>query len=173
MQPPTIGHEKLVQCLVETAKLRGADHRVFLSQVQKATTDPLDWAFKLRVCQASFPGVSISRDTFIKTPFQALESFSGKYNKVILVVGSDQAPQFAERMPQYANRWGMDFEVVSAGNRDPLLKGVEGMSASLLREYAQNSNIEKFFECLPHNLNKQIKKMVFERVKKGMKKPRK
>lgn len=170
MQPPTIGHEKLVQCLVETAKQHSADHRVFLSQVQKAPTDPLDWAFKLRVCQASFPGVSISRDSVIKTPFQALESFRGNYTKAFLVVGGDQAPEFSARMPQYANAWGMDFEVISAGERDPLLEGVEGMSASKLREYALNNNVEKFYECLPHNLNIQIKRMVLERVKKGMKK---
>jgi hypothetical protein len=171
MQPPTIGHEKLVQCLVETARKHGADHRVFLSQVQKAPTDPLDWAFKLRVCQAAFPGVSISRDSAIKTPFQALESFRGKYTKAFLVVGSDQAPQFTERMPQYANAWGMDLEIISAGNRDSLLEGVEGISASLLREYALNNNVEKFYECLPLNLNIQIKRMVLERVKKGMKRP--
>lgn len=171
MQPPTIGHEKLIQCLIETAKQHGADHRVYLSQVQKAPSDPLDWAFKLRVCQAAFPGVSISRDTSIKTPFQALESFKGNYSKVFLVVGGDQAPQFTERMPQYANQWGMDFEVISAGNRDPLLEGVEGISATKLREYAQNKDIEKFYECLPQCLNKQIKKMVFERVQKGIKRP--
>ena len=119
MSPPTVGHEKLISCLVETAKNYGADHKVYLSQTHKAPTDPLEWSFKLRVCQAAFPGVSISRDPAIKTPIQALEIFKGKYDKVSLIVGSDQVEEFSTRMTPYAEKWGFIFEVISAGNRDP------------------------------------------------------
>jgi hypothetical protein len=168
MAPPTIGHEKLISCLVETAKNYKADHKVFLSQTYKPPTDPLEWSFKLRVCQAAFPGVSISKDPAIKTPFQALESFKGKYNNIFLVVGSDQINEFSSRMTPYAEKWGFIFEVISAGNRDPLMEGIEGISASKLREFAINGEDEKFLSNLPKAINKRVGELLLRNTKKGL-----
>ena len=168
MSPPTIGHEKLISCLVETAKLYNADHKVFLSQTHKAPNDPLEWSFKLRVCEAAFPGVSISRDPAIRTPFQALESFKGKYNKVFLIVGEDRIEEFSTRMTPYAEKWGFIFEVISAGNRNPLTEGVEGISASKLREFAMNGEDEKFLSNLPKAINKKVGELLLRNTKKGL-----
>lgn len=170
MNPPTKGHERLVSTVVETAKKIGGHHVVYLSQTQKAPTDPLDWNFKRRVCEASFPGVFISHDRNIKTPFQALESFKGVYEKVVLVVGGDQVSEFAERMSPYAKAWGMDFSIVSAGERIVESNGIEGISASKMRAFAEANNRAEFFNGLPDRLNKGAKNLVFENTKKGMKK---
>jgi hypothetical protein len=169
MAPPTIGHEKLISCLVETAKSYGADHKVFLSQTHKPPNDPLEWSFKLRVCQAAFPGVSISRDSSIKTPFHALESFKGKYDKVFLVVGDDRVEEFTSGMTPYANKWGFIFEVISAGKRNPLLEGAEGISATKLREFAMNGEDEKFLANLPKAINKRVGELLLQHTKKGLK----
>ena len=170
--PPTIGHEKLISCLVETAKSYGADHRVFLSQTQKYPTDPLDWKFKHRVCQAAFPGVSISRDESIKTPFQALESLGSQYKKVVMIVGEDREDEFRTRMTPYAEKWGFILEVISAGKRDPLLEGVEGISATKLREFAMNGEDEKFLANLPKAINKRVGELLLQNTKKGLKQSR-
>ncbi len=172
MNPPTKGHERLVSKVVETSKNIGADHLVVLSQSQKIGTDPLEWNFKRRICENAFPGVNISTDPSIYNPFKALESFRGKYSKVVLVVGSDQVNEFAERMTPYAAEWGFDFEIVSAGDRNNN-SGIEGMSATKMRQYAVDNNWNAFSDGLPPAIRGLAKRLVFEETKRGMKKPRK
>lgn len=168
MNPPTVGHERLVKTVAETARKVGGDHVIYLSQTCASPTDPLEWNFKRRVCESAFPGVNISRDILIKTPFQALKYLGESYNKVILVVGSDQVKEFADRMTPYAKEWHIDFEIISAGERISESEGVEGMSASKLRQLALEGKAEKFYEGLPKNLSLDVKKLVFQRVIEGL-----
>ena len=167
--PPTKGHERLVSKVVETAKSICSDHIVYLSQTHKAPTDPLDWNFKRRVCESAFRGVNISQDTSIRNPYIALESLAKEYDNIMMVVGSDQAEEFTKRFTPYADKWGIQFSVVSAGQRIVESEGVEGMSATKLRQYAAEGNKEKFFQSLPESLNDNVKRLVYTNVRKGLK----
>ena len=169
MNPPTKGHEKLISAVVETAKSIGGDHVVYLSQTHKAPTDPLDWGFKRRVCESAFRGVNISQDLTIRNPYIALESLAKNYDNVVMVVGSDQADEFTRRFTPYANTWGINFSVVTAGQRIVESEGVEGMSATKLRQYAAENNKEKFLLGLPGSLKENIKNLVYTNVRKGLK----
>jgi hypothetical protein len=170
MNPPTIGHELLVNTLIETSRKVHADHILYLSHTHKAPTDPLDWKFKRRVCEAAFPGVNISKDPDIRTPFQALEKFVDIYENAILVVGGDQVMEFRKRMTPYAKEWGINFKVISAGKRIDESNDVSGMSASKLRKFASEGKREEFYNGLPSYLNKNVKKLVYENTIKGLKK---
>lgn len=167
--PPTTGHFKLVSKVVETAKQKNADHMVYLSQTHKAPTDPLEWFFKRRVCESAFRGVNISSDTTIRNPYIALESLAKEYDNVVMVVGSDQAEEFTKRFTRYADDWGITFQVVSAGERLVESDGVEGISATKLRQYAAEGDKEKFYLGLPEALSENIKKLVYTNVRKGLK----
>jgi hypothetical protein len=169
MNPPTKGHSLLVNKVVETARKLGGDHVVYLSQTHKAPTDPLEWNFKRRVCENAFKGVNISTDESIRNPFVALESLAKDYDRIVMVVGSDQADEFAKRFTPYADKWGIDFSVVSAGQRIVESEGIEGMSASKMRQYAVDRNKEKFLQGLPESLNKNIGQLVYTNVRKGLK----
>lgn len=169
MNPPTIGHARVVDKVLETSRNLMADHMIFLSQSYNNKTDPLDWKFKRRVCEAAFPGVNISKDTEIKNPFYALKSFEGLYERAILVVGSDQLREFKERMGPYAKEYGIKFSVVSAGKRIDESNEVEGMSSTKMRYYAKNNMKEEFYTGLPETLNESIKELVFKNTKKGLK----
>jgi nicotinic acid mononucleotide adenylyltransferase len=168
-QPPTIGHQKLVSKVVEMAKQENADHMIYLSQTNKAPTDPLEWFFKRRVCESAFRGVNISSDTTIRNPYIALESLAKEYDNVTMVVGSDQLNEFTNRFSRYADDWGINFNVVSAGARIDESEGVEGISATKMRQYAVEGNKEKFFQGLPESLNENIKRLVYTNVRKGLK----
>lgn len=170
MQPPTIGHELLINKLVETARNHNADHVVYLSQTQNNKTDPLDWDFKRRVCNTAFRGVYISEDKSIKNPFLALESLSGVYSNVIMVAGSDQSDEFLNRFRPYAKKLSVNFSVVNAGQRINESDGVEGISATKMRNYAMNNSKELFMQSLASNIPTSIKKMVFEKVQSGLSK---
>jgi len=169
MNPPTRGHERLITTVLETAKKVDGDHIVYLSHTQKSPTDPLDWKFKRRVCEAAFPGVNISNDELIRTPFQAFKELSNIYEKAILVVGSDQLDEFSIRMTPYAKQWGVEFEVISAGQRIIESDDIDGVSATKLRRYALENNKELFYAGLPSKLNESIKRLIFDKVRKCLK----
>jgi hypothetical protein len=168
-QPPTGGHELLISTVVETAKRIGGDHYVFLSQSHDNSTNPLEWNFKRRVCEAAFKGVNISRDTTIRNPYLALEYLKEHYNKIVMVAGSDQVAEYTKRFSGYANTWGVDFQVINAGNRINESEGVQGISGTKMRQYALDNNAEKFMESLPSGLNSEIRNLVFRNTKLGLK----
>lgn len=164
-QPPGKNHEKLVKKLIEVSKKEKADHIIFLSQTRNRTTDPLDWSFKLRICEASFPGVKISKDHLIKTPFQALESLSARYKNIILIVGSDRVNEFSHSMAPYVDRWGIErFGVVDAGVRDDS-DTLSGMSGTKLRNFALSEDKDSFIKWLPDRLSYSLKEEVYNRIK--------
>jgi hypothetical protein len=169
LNPPTEAHRHLVMTVLETAKKNSADHVVYLSQTRNNSTDPLDWPFKKRVCEAAFPGVNISDDQSIKTPFQALKHLSEDYEKMILVVGSDRSNEFYERMSPYADKYNVDLQVYSAGTRIAESEGIDGLSSSKLRKYALEGNDKMFFEGLPKTLNQNIKNLILRNVQIGLK----
>ena len=168
INPPTKGHEKLMRAVIQTAHEEYASNIVYLSHTRNNKTDPLDWEFKHRICTKAFPLVNISKDESIKTPFQALKALSGFHGKAILIVGSDQVPEFTERMTPYAKEWNIELEVRSAGLRNNSGK-VNGVSASRLRKYAIERKFDKFYEWLPSLLSDHDKKDVLEAVLKGLK----
>lgn len=170
--PPTVGHELLVSKIVETANLLKSEHVVFLSQSHSHDSNPLDWEFKRRVCKMAFPNVIFSNDKSIKTPFQALEKFQGVYKKVILVVGSDRVSDFAERMSPYANKLKLDFEIISAGARIKDAIGIEGVSATKIRQFALDGKRKDFFDNLPSTLPNKTKMFIYKKTLKGMLEPK-
>ena len=170
-QPPGLNHEKLVVKVLEQARANRADHMVYLSHSHNTTTDPLEWAFKSRACQAAFPGVKFCTEEAIKTPFHALESLALGYKNVIFVVGQDRLNEFTERMTPYAEQWGLEnFKIVSAGARNPKASGITGMSGSKMRQYVAEGNKESFYNGLPQRLTASMKEQVFLNTQKGLKK---
>jgi hypothetical protein len=114
--------------------------------------------------------VNISDDITIKNPFIALEKLKDKYKKVILVAGSDQVEEYKLRFTPYAEKWGIEFEVISAGERTDK-DDVSSISATKMRQYARDNNKEKFFAGLPTTVIPKVKEIVFANTRKGLKIP--
>ena len=163
MNPPTIGHAKLVQ---KIQSLPG-DHYVFLSQSQKPKTDPLVFADKLRYAKFFFPEITIGHPE-VKTIIQALQKVQELgYEHLIYVAGSDRVTAFEELLNKYN---GKDYtfkniQVVSAGERDPDADGAEGMSASKMRAAAAEGDLESFKQGVP---NPEVADEMYAAVRQGM-----
>ena len=172
LNPPTIGHEKLVD---QIKKYEG-DHYLFLSQTQKPKTDPLDFATKLKFAKQAFPGVNVGHQS-VRTPVQALEMLQGLgYTDLIFVAGSDRVDGFQKMFDTYNGKpdksGKIPFEfntlkVVSAGERDPDAEGAEGMSASKMRLAAAEGNREAFVKGVPATA-KKVATAMYDAVRKGM-----
>ena len=129
MNPPTIGHAKLVEKVNAVAKSTRADARVYLSHTQNNKKDPLDYKDKIRFARKAFGNIVVQSQS--KTVFQIMSELEKSgYTDVVMVVGSDRVDEFKKLLNKYN---GKDYEfdsisVVSAGERDPDATGVEGMS---------------------------------------------
>lgn len=172
MNPPTKGHELIINTVVKTAQELDADHVVFLSQSHGTTRDPLGWDFKRRVCQNIYPGVWISNDRSITNPFIALDKLKDEYTNIIMITGSDQVADY-EKFTAYANTWGVHYRVISAGARNVKSRGLAGMSATKMRHYAELEAKRFFMEGLPKTINSNVRELVYKRTVNSLRKANK
>jgi len=168
MNPPTVGHEKLVNKIQAVAKANKADARLFLSRTEGDDKNPLPYSDKLKLAKMAFPGVV--QDTpagMLPAGFIGLlKMLEDKYDKVIIVVGSDRLPNIKALANKYNGKEYKfeEIEVVSAGERDPDEEGVGGMSASKMRAAAKAGDLAKFKSGLPSRL-KSAAKLVMDKLK--------
>jgi nicotinic acid mononucleotide adenylyltransferase len=163
MNPPTIGHQKLVDKVNTVAKTNSAEARVYLSHTQNNKKDPLSYKDKIRFAKKAFGNSIIQSES--KTVFDvAKELQKAGYTDAIMVVGSDRVKEFQTLLNKYN---GKDFtfdsvKVVSAGERDPDAQGVEGMSASKLRALAKDGDFDTFKSGLPKKLQGSDAKIIYD-----------
>ena len=145
--PPTIGHEKLLDAAKKTAGKGGL--RIYPSRSNDPKKNPLDPDQKHEYMQKMFPdhAGSIINDPNAKTIFDVLkQAHQDGYSNVKIVVGDDRVKEFTKLSGDYNGKL-YDFsavETVSAGKRDPNAKGATGMSASKLRQAAAENDFQSF-----------------------------
>jgi nicotinic acid mononucleotide adenylyltransferase len=167
MNPPTIGHEKLVNKVRAVARMHKGDPLIYLSHTHKIPKDPIEYQDKVKLAKRAFGNiVKISKANTIIKVMQELEK---KYDEVVLVVGSDRVEDFKQLLRKYNGKdYSFDtIDVVSAGERDPDADDVSGMSASKMRELASNEDLKAFKEGLPRNLQRDAEN-IMKMVRKGL-----
>ena len=170
MNPPTVGHSKLIAKVIAVAKKEGGTPMVYPSKTEDKKGNPLSFKTKVKVLKDVFGNV-INTDTTIKTPFDVITSLNDKYERVIFVVGSDRVDEFKRNMSRYVDKELKnikDFSVVSAGERDPDAEGVSGMSGSKMREFVVKDRFGKFKEGLMTK-NVALARLVFKEIGKKLK----
>lgn len=176
MNPPTIGHEKLLDALTKEAKKNGADVKVYLSQSNDPKKNPLSYKDKIKFARKMFPKHSrnIMMDTSVKNVFDILvKLYDEGYKTATMVVGSDRVKEFQIIGNKYngmkARHGFYEFDggvkIVSAGDRDPDAEGASGMSASKMREAAAADDFTTFVKGVPNSYDG---KELFNAVRKGM-----
>jgi hypothetical protein len=171
MNPPTVGHGKLIAKVVSVAKKERATPIIFPSKTEDKKKNPLSFKTKIRVLKDVF-GDIINTDVSIKTPFDVLDKLNNdKIEKVVFVVGSDRISEFKRNMNKFIDSDLdniKDFSVVSAGDRDPDAEGVSGMSGSKMRDFVIKDRFGKFKDGLMTK-NARLAKTVFNEIGKKLK----
>ena len=176
MNPPTTGHEKLMN---ELSKKSGKNpYRVYLSQSTDKKKNPLDFKYKVKTVRKFFPkhARSVMLDKKVKTVFDAVtEMYNDGFKNIAMVVGSDRVNEFNTLLNKYngvKGRHGLynfnKINVISAGDRDPDADDVSGMSASKMRSLANEGDFTQFSQGLPRNVSNSDAKKVYNEVRKGM-----
>ena len=176
MNPPTSGHEKLMN---ELSKKSGSNpYRVYLSQSTDNKKNPLSYNYKIKTVRKFFPkhARSIMLDKKVKSVFDAATKlYTEGYKNIYMVVGSDRINEFKKLLEKYngvKGRHGLykfnKINVISAGDRDPDADDVSGMSASKMRSLASKGDFTQFSQGLPRSVSNNEAKKVYNEVRRGM-----
>ena len=169
--PPTIGHEKLLQAAEKAAQ--GGDFKIYPSRTQDPKKNPLDPDMKVSYMRKMFPKYEeqIVNDSEMISIFNVLTTaYEEGYKNVNIIVGADRQAEFENLANKY-NKDLYDFKqirVISAGVRDADAEGVEGMSASKMRKAVMDDDFEAFKKGTPKGINDGETRTLFDAVRAGM-----
>ena len=176
MNPPTAGHEKLLDFL--KAKAGNNPYRIYLTQSEDQIKNPIPFAQKVKFARKGFPQYArqIMMDRKLKTIFDAVTSFYNEgFKRIVVVAGGDRIREYDITLNKYNGKKGRhgfyNFEkiqVLNAGDRDPEAKGVAGVSGTKLRGFVTDGDFTSFAQNMPKKLSNADAKQVFNAVRKGM-----
>jgi hypothetical protein len=160
--PPTTGHQKLIDAVKNRAETQNAEHHIFASHSQDKLKNPLPYQEKVGFMKKLYPKTNIHSSDTVKNVLDAAKYLQSRgVTHGTLVVGSDRVDELHNLLSKYNKHPSSpDYDpkkhfyiphlsVVSAGHRDPDAQGVEGMSASKLRSHAMAGNFKEFSKGVP------------------------
>jgi hypothetical protein len=176
MNPPTTGHEVLVNKVKSVAKQVGGSHHIVLSHSQDAAKNPLTSAQKVKHAKRFFPDTNISVATKDEPNFltQAAKLHKQGVTHLHMVAGSDRVPEYHKLLHKYNGTHEgalFNFKKITlhnAGERDPDAEGTAGMSASKMRSHAGAGNFADFRQGIPKHVPEHHAKELYRDVRKGM-----
>ena len=172
--PPTVGHRMMIRKLIQVGEKENADIYVFGSHTKDKKMNPLSHSQKMKYMVEMFPKEMegyVDPGEQIRTVFDAA-LYLNDYDRLIMIVGSDRVDSFKETLVKYNGKPlknGMyefsEILIVNAGVRDPDSEGIEGMSASKMRQAVVDNDMETFQSGLPKGYDGT---RMFNDVKKGL-----
>lgn len=174
--PPTIGHQKLIEHIAKVAKEGNSDYNIFGSHSQDSKKNPLSSGAKTSYMKEMFPdhADNVIYDQNVKSVLDALEGAHKRGYKVAnVVVGSDRMEEFKKIANKY-NGEGKKYNfqainLISAGDRDESAGDeVSAMSASKLRKAATEGNFNAFAKGIPDTLSTERKKSLYDELRVSM-----
>ena len=153
--PPTIGHQKLIEKVQAMTRQVNGKGFIFLSHKQNNKTDPLSFQEKLSYIRSQIQDANLEiGHTEANTIIKALQVIQAQgRTRIVMVAGSDRVAEFQKLLNQYNGKpdkagnelYKFDsIDVVNAGQRDPDEEGVAGASASKARDLALKGQWHEF-----------------------------
>lgn len=150
MNPPTKGHEALLDSMLELATKVGAVPVVFLSRSVDTKKNPLSFESRKNYCSKMFSSkLKFVDDSMIRSPIDAFRWIATQgYTKVFMLAGGDRVEKYSDLVERNKTRFEV-CEILSAGDRDPDADGVSGISASKMRGFVKVGDFASFRKGLP------------------------
>ena len=169
--PPTAGHEKLIQAAEKAAA--GGDLKIYPSRTQDNKKNPIDPDMKVSYMRKMFPDYkdNIINDPKMRSIFDVLVAASEEgYKSVNIIVGSDRLGEFESLAMKYnGDIYNFDeIKTISAGPRDDEAEGVGGVSSSKQRKAVMDDDFKAFKRGLPKNIKDGDAQALFDAVRTGM-----
>ena len=171
--PPTVGHERLIEKVAKEAKSSGGEYRIYPSRSEDPKKNPLDAGTKIKYMRLAYPdhANAIVDNPDMRTIFDVLTALdTDGYSSVNIVVGGDRVSEFNSLAQKYNGDLYTfeEIKVVSAGGRDPDSEGIEGMSASKMRKAAVEGDFDTFDQGIPEGLSKKDRDTLYLLLRQAM-----
>ena len=176
MNPPTVGHGKLIDKLARSAGKN--PYRIYLSQTNDQDRNPLNYMSKIKYARKMFP--KYARQIMVNKSVKNVMDigtvlYNDGFKRIVMVVGSDRVAEFEARLNAVNGKKGrhgffkfQSITIVSAGDRDPDAEGTTGMSASKMRKAVSDNDFTTFSQGLPKVVSNADAKAIYNDVRKGM-----
>jgi hypothetical protein len=175
MNPPTRGHQKLMDSIAESAGKN--PYRIYLSQKCDQKKNPLLYEDKIKIVRRCFPrhSRSIYQDKNVRNILEAATAaYDSGYKNIVLLCGEDRISDF-NRVKLYNDKTGQhgyycfeSIKIKSIGKRNSDTNTIEGISATILREAAENSDFTKFSCGVPTTMSDNETKELYNKVRVGL-----
>jgi hypothetical protein len=176
MNPPTAGHEQVVNKMHQVAKEHGAEHHLVLSGSHDAKKNPLSPEKKVEHAKNAFPGTNVSAAAKGETPLHAAAKLHASgVQHLHVVAGSDRQQSTHDLLHKYngvksahGHYKFKSITVHSSGERDPDAEGTSGISGTKMREHAAAGNKKEFHKNLPSKMKPEHKDALYHDLRHSM-----
>lgn len=177
MNPPTIGHEQVINKVHEVAGKNNAIHQVVLSHSHDLKKNPLAPEDKVKFAQKAFPGTNIKASSKEKPTIlhHASDMADKGVTHLHVVAGSDRVGEMSALLHKYNGVPGRHgnynfnkITVHSAGERDPDSDDTSGVSGTKMREFAASGDKKSFHANLPSGLEPKHRDALYHTLRKSM-----
>lgn len=139
MNPPTLGHQRVVDRLRAIAEAENGEAVVYLTKSQDEERNPLDPELKSMMVSRAF-GQTVR---LTQSPYSAVEELIERgVEEAVFVVGQDRLKQFAP-LVEFAGKGGLRLRI------DTLPRTEEDVSATAARRAALEADFETFKHLTP------------------------
>ena len=108
MNPPTLGHQRVVDRIREIADRDGGVPMIFLTQTHDAERNPLSPVVKVGLVERAFA----TQVRLTTSPFSAVEQLvEDGVEEAVIVVGQDRAEHFRKKLVEYSATIGLKLSV--------------------------------------------------------------
>ena len=173
MNPPTIGHEKMIKFTIDRAKGDPWWVMATHSHSPGKEKNPISYDDKIRYLKMMFPkhAANIYEGPHSQTIIKVMQFLQPDYDHVVGIVGDDQFAWLSRLLPERNGTTDYTFdkiEVLNAGARSADAKGAAGASSTKQKEFVKKNDVPSYCEYLPDTLTLKEKIDLFKLTKKGM-----
>jgi hypothetical protein len=178
MNPPTAGHERVIDKVHQVADKHNAIHQVVLSHSHDLKKNPLSPEDKVKYAKHAFPNTNIKASSKEKpTILHHASDLSAKgVTHLHVIAGSDRVGEMSTLLHKYNGAEGgkhgsfkfHKITVHSAGERDPDSDDTSGVSGTKMREFASSGDRSSFHSNLPSKMSPKHKEGLYNTLRKSM-----
>jgi len=176
LNPPTIGHEMLLNKLARAAGKN--PYKIYLSKSSDPKKNPLSYNDKIKFARKMFPkhARQIIKNNKMKTVMDIASAlFAEGYINIVMAGDGERSREFDILLNKYngvKGRHGFynfkSIKFVNVGERNDSSDDIDGVSATKQRNSVKNNDFVAFTQGLPKSMSNNDAKQLFNAVRKGM-----
>ena len=176
LNPPTIGHEMLLNKLARAAGKN--PYKIYLSKSSDPKKNPLSYNDKIKFARKMFPkhARQIIKNNKMKTVMDIASAlFAEGYINIVMAGDGERSREFDILLNKYngvKGRHGFynfkSIKFVNVGERNDSSDDIDGVSATKQRNSVKNNDFVAFTQGLPKSMSNSDAKQLFNAVRKGM-----